>query len=270
MGLHNSVALSTFQRPEELQHTLNTLLSTKIPSLHEIVVVWNNLDEAPPENFTSKHGVHVRYRVPSRDSLNEKLRPDMAYQTQAILLSDDDVYYQHSDLEYVFQVWREFGRDRLVGALARCASVNLQGDWEYNFCSPTEGDSGAYSMVLTNLAFVHAGFLEYYYSDTAEATEIRECVDTEFNCEDIALNVLASKLTRKGPLLVRGSKQWVNLSPPNGLSRLPGHLVTRSRCLNKFANVVGCMPLVDAIGRIERGYRHNTWYKSLWDTIGIY
>ena len=235
-----------------------------------MVVVWNNLDQAPPLNFTSPHRVPVRYRVPPRDSLNEKLWPDPAYETKAILLSDDDVYYRPSDLEYVFRIWREFGQDRLVGALARCASVNGRGEWVYHFCSPAEGKNGAYSMILTNLAFAHIGFLDYYFSAAPEATQVRECVDVEFNCEDIALNVLASMLSHKGPLLVRGSKQWVNLSPPKGISTKPGHLATRSRCLNSFAVAVGCMPLVDEMGRMERGYKHNVWYKSLWDTVGIY
>ena len=123
--------MQTYQRPIELNDTLRVLLSEDIPSLFEIVIVWNNLEEQPPDNFVSEHGVPVRFRASLRNSLNEKLWPDPEYRTKAILLSDDDVYYHPSDLEFVFQSWRKFGQNRLTGALARCSSVSPRGGWEY-------------------------------------------------------------------------------------------------------------------------------------------
>lgn len=242
-------------------------MATKIPSLLEIAIVWNNPDEQPPQNFTSEHGVAVRYRTPPRDSLNEKLWPDPEYRTKAILLSDDDVYYRPSDLEYAFQMWRQFGQNRVTGALARCASVDQHGEWRYHFCSRSDDDDGAYALVLTNLAFAHMALLESYFSAAPAMAKVRQYVDEQFNCEDIALNFVASLLTRSGPLLVRGSDQYVNLHPSQGISRKPGHLEARSKCLNYFADALGCMPLVDETGRIERGYKHNVWYKSAWDYL---
>jgi hypothetical protein len=256
--------MSTFHRPKELAYTLQTLLTSKIPSLLEIVVVWNNFNEASPDNFTSEHGVAVRYRTPPRNSLNEKLWPDQDYRTKAILLSDDDVYYRPLDLEFAFQMWREYGQNKITGALARCASAGRNGEWSYNFCSPRED---VYALVLTNLAFTHIAFLDYYFSDAPSVIKVRQYVDSVFNCEDIALNFVASSLTHSGPLLVRGWDQYVNLHPPHGISRKPGHKEVRSKCLNDFAEAFSCMPLVNSTGRLERGFKHNAWYKSLLDLI---
>lgn len=258
--------MSTFHRPKELHRTLTTLLSTNIPSLLEIVVIWNNFDEKEPDGFVSEHGVTVRYRKPTRDSLNEKLWPDPTYRTKAILLTDDDVFYRPEDLEFVFQMWRKFGQDRMTGALARCVSALPSGEWDYNFCSQREHED-VYSIVLTNLAFTHIALLDYYFSDDPAVTKIRKYVDDAFNCEDIGLNFVASMLTGSGPLLVRGRHQYVNLDPSGGISRKPGHMEARSKCLNVFAEAFQCMPLVNETGRIEHGVKHNVWYKSLWDVI---
>jgi len=251
-GVNDRIAMLTYKRPKELNATLTVLLTPKIPSLHEIVVVWNNLGETPPENFVSEHGVTVRYRPSPRNSLNEKLWPDPEYRTKAILLSDDDVYYQPSDLEFVFQTWRKFGQNRLTGALARCASLAKNGEWKYGFCSKKE-EEDVYSMIITNLAFAHISFLDYYSSDDPSMTTIRKYVDDKLNCEDIALNYVASMLTCSGPLLVRGRQPYFNYEPAQGISRKPGHLEARSKCLNDFTEIFGFMPLVNETGHIERG-----------------
>lgn len=264
--------MSTFHRPRELQRTLDVLLATKIPSLLEIVIIWNNLDIPPPVAFISTHGVAVRYRTPPRDSLNAKFWNDPSYRTRAVLLSDDDVFYRPRDLEFVFSMWRRFGRaQRITGALARCARVSPAGAWQYTFCS-----AGApYALVLTNLAFVDVELLDAYHSPFAPVKNMRAYVDEHFNCEDIALNFVAAArggggvdaAEAGGPLLVRGAEQYVNLDPSGGISRQTGHMLARSACLNRFAEAFGCMPLVDEVARIEYGVKHNVWYKSIADRL---
>lgn len=236
----------------ELNATLHQAISSnELPSLYEVVVVWNNLEEVPPPDFTSEYGVKVRYRRSPVNSLNEKFKPDPDYKTQAILLSDDDVYYHPSDLEFAFQTWRKFGRDRLVGGLARCAWVDEQGDWRYNAC---DSNLDVYSMIITNLAFSHIKFLDYYTSaNDSITTAIRQQVDENFNCEDIGMNYIATTLTRNPPLLVRGHEDYFNFVPKDGISERPGHARMRNRCLNDFAALFGCMPLINETARIERG-----------------
>ncbi|KAF7556007.1 hypothetical protein G7Z17_g1759 [Cylindrodendrum hubeiense] len=247
-----TVALQTYRRPKELNKTLHALLDEKIPSLLEIVIIWNDLEANPPANFTSPLGTPVRYRASTRNSLNEKLLPDSTFRTQAIMLSDDDVYYHPRDLEFVFQSWRKFGRNKLTGALARCPKLDANGNWKYTLCSSRD-ESSSYSMILTNLAMSHISFLDYYSSDEPMMKKIRDYVDEKFNCEDIAMNFVHSYLTGEGPLLIQGWKRYVNFTPAKGISMKKGHLQARSKCLNDFVDTFNSMPLVDEIGYLQRG-----------------
>ncbi|KAK2685446.1 hypothetical protein QWA68_016009 [Fusarium oxysporum] len=141
----DSIAMLTYRRPKELNHTLIVLLEENIPSLYEIIVIWGDLEAELPMNFVSKYKVPVRFRMALKDSLNEKLRPDPDFKTQAILLADDDVYYRPRDVEFVFQTWISSHRR------PRCSDIDAEGNYNYNFCSRKERDD--YSMILTNLCF---------------------------------------------------------------------------------------------------------------------
>jgi hypothetical protein len=97
-------------------------------------------------------------------------------------------------------------------------------------------------------------FLDYYSSADPIVTKIRGYVDQHFNCEDIAMNYVHSRLTGEGPLLVHGNKAWFSGEPKEGISRKKGHMERRSQCLNDFAELFGCMPLVNETVRMERGH----------------
>ncbi|KAK2672762.1 Glycosyl transferase 64 domain [Fusarium oxysporum f. sp. vasinfectum] len=213
----DSIAMLTYRRPKELNHTLIVLLEENIPSLYEIIVIWGDLEAELPMNFVSKYKVPVRFRMALKDSLNEKLRPDPDFKTQAILLADDDVYYQ--------------------------------GNYNYNFCSRKERDD--YSMILTNLCFSHISFMGYYWSNDSTMAKIRDYVDGVFNCKDIALNYVQRLLTGQGPLQLNGRERYVNPNPAKGISTKPGHLEARSKCLNEFVKMFRCMPLVDETAHIQ-------------------
>ncbi|OAQ64947.1 exostoses (multiple)-like 3 [Pochonia chlamydosporia 170] len=247
-----TIAMQTYRRPKELNDTLHALLAEKIPSLQEVVVVWNDLENAPPPNYKSKYGVPVRYRHSKENSLNQKLLPDPAYETQAIFLSDDDIYFKPRDLEFVFQSWRKFGRRRMTGGFTRCAVREANGKWKYSFCSKDEGHNN-YNMILSGLAFAHISFLDYYSSQDEIPKKIRAYVDEHFNCEDIAMNFLTSLLTGEGPLLVKGKDPYVSFVPTNGISTKPGHIEARSKCINDYNDMFKCMPLIDETAHIEPG-----------------
>ncbi|KAH8798631.1 exostosin 2 [Xylogone sp. PMI_703] len=237
--------ISTYKRPKELESTLQVLLEEEISSLFEIVVIWNNVEEAAPGDYVSKDRVLVKYRVSPRNSLNEKLRldPDMPYHTRGILLSDDDVYYKPLDLEFVFQTWRKFGRRRLTGALSRCSTLDTKtGGYNYDFCEKQK----QYSMILTNLAFIDIAFMDYYSGDMdPRMTTLRTYVDNAFNCEDIVMNFVTPALTCEGPLLVKGKDHYVNYEPSGGISRRLGHLEDWSKCVNDFIQIFDGMPLIN-------------------------
>ncbi|KID96229.1 exostoses (multiple)-like 3, partial [Metarhizium majus ARSEF 297] len=247
-----TIAMQTYRRPKELNDTLHALLSEKIPSLTEVVVVWNDVENAPPPNYQSKHGVPVRYRHSKENSLNQKLWPDPAYKTQAIFLSDDDIYYKPKDLEFVFQTWRKFGRHRMTGGFTRCADRDADGGWKYTGCSTEEGQN-YYNMILSGLAFTHISFMDYYSSQDEVPKKIRAYVDEHFNCEDIALNFITSLLSGEGPLLVKGKEPYVSFVPKNGISTKPGHGEARTKCVNDYYDMFKCMPLINETARIELG-----------------
>ncbi|KAI6764972.1 hypothetical protein HG531_012071 [Fusarium graminearum] len=223
-----TIAIQTYKRPTQLKKTIQHLVENKVPSLYEIVVVWNEINVEPPSDFMSEHGVLVRYRRSEKNSLNQKFLPDPDYRTQGILLSDDDWNYNTTgDLEYAFQQWRRAGMHRLTGAFARCWTLNEVTETPiYSFnCKGQD----TYSMILTGMAFTHISYLEYYHSEDEIMTSVREFVDESFNCEDIALNFVASMLTCEGPLLVLGKDKLDNQHASSGISSKPGHILRRRK-----------------------------------------
>ncbi|KAF5676099.1 exostoses 3 [Fusarium heterosporum] len=231
-----TIAIQTYKRPRQLKKTLAHLTEHKVPSLHEIVVVWNEIDAQPPADFETKHGVLVRYRKSKMNSLNQKFLPDPAYRTQGILLSDDDWNYNTTgDLEYVFQQWRKAGMHRLTGAFARCWQDNdVTGTPMYN--SNCKGQDG-YSMILSGLAFTHISYLEYYHSEDDIMTGVRELVDAAFNCEDIALNFLVKDVN---PPHHPDPDQVENIILPRTFTI---HRYDESETKFKLRGNAGCSPL---------------------------
>lgn len=244
-----------YKRPEYLQKVLDHLSKGETPSLLEIVVVWGDITTTPPGDYVSEQGITVRYRMATKDSLNEKLLPDPTYSTQAVLLSDDDIYYEPEDLEFVFQSWRAYGKMRMTGSYARCAIKDWRGAWKYTFCSQklSPKKKMPYNLVLSNLAFTHIAVLDYYSSSDPTMTKVREYVDDNLNCEDIAMNHVTSIVTGHGPLLVEGREKISNLNPPKGISTRAGHMTARTKCVNDFTQFFGCMPLVNESVRIAYG-----------------
>jgi hypothetical protein len=200
----------------------------------------------------TEHGVLVRYRRSEKNSLNQKFLPDPRYRTQGILLSDDDWNYKApGDLEYIFQQWRRAGMNRLTGAFGRCYGRNKVTDTPVYRVHCDHLNS--YSMVLTGLAFTHISFLEYYHSEDEIMASVRELVDEEFNCEDIALNFVQSMLTCEGPLLVFGKNNLDHQAAKKGISTTPGHIQKRNKCMRKFQEMFGYMPLREVEGYLRRG-----------------
>ncbi|GAB5029827.1 n-acetylglucosaminyltransferase-like protein [Nannochloropsis oceanica] len=104
---------------------------------------------------------------------------------------------------------------------------------------------GEYSLVLTKAAFLHRSFLTAY-TELMPGT-IRAYVDENRNCEDIAMQFLATNMTGKPPIFVRG--RLTDLGVFKGISTKSwtqlGHMKSRGQCLNDFVDLYGGrMPLV--------------------------
>ena len=121
--------------------------------------------------------------------------------------------------------------------------------WKYSFCPR---DPGKYWLVLSNLAFVHISFLDYFLSNDPIMVKFRDKTDEVFNCDDLAINYVVSMLTCNGPLRVVGREPYVSYLPKIGTSTSPKHKEIRHGCLNYFNDLFGYMPLVRQTGRIEQ------------------
>jgi len=75
---------------------------------------------------------------------------------------------------------------------------------------------------------------------------IKAWVDDHMNCEDIAFNFLVANATGKPPIKVTPRQKFRCPECSNGVilsADLGGHMVERSECISKFAQIYGMMPL---------------------------
>lgn len=209
----------------------------QLPYLHSILVVWN-YPEAPPLDLRwPKLHVPIHVVQGNKNSLNNRFLPFELIKTEAILTLDDDVQLRHDEIIFAFRVWRE-NRDRIVGFPARAHFWSpSEKQWVYNSDYTCE-----ISMILTGAAFIHK---YYFYAYTWEMShKIRDHVDVEMNCEDIAMNFLVSHITRKPPLKVTTHWSFICHGCDTTLYSRPSHKTSRSICINKFSEIYGYNPLI--------------------------
>ena len=74
---------------------------------------------------------------------------------------------------------------------------------------------------------------------------IKDWVDEHMNCEDIAMNFIATNYTGKAPIKVTPRKKFKCSECLTGgsLSLDESHMVERSTCMNYFMNIYGMLPL---------------------------
>uniref|UniRef100_A0A5K3G201 Glyco_transf_64 domain-containing protein n=1 Tax=Mesocestoides corti TaxID=53468 RepID=A0A5K3G201_MESCO len=188
-----TIVVLTYDRESVLTVILEGFMN--LPYLHSVVVVWNN--PQPPSSNLLWPELHVPIYVvrTNKNSLNNRFLPFDIIKTEALLMLDDDVTLRHDEIILAFRIWRE-NRDRIVGFPARGHFwSSASQSWYYNSAHACE-----YSMVLTGAAFIHRYYLHAY--TTEMPTEIRQRVDEELNCEDVAMNFLVSHITRKPPIKV--------------------------------------------------------------------
>jgi hypothetical protein len=150
-----------------------------------------------------------------------------------------------SDLELAYEVWRSSPRS-LVGFMPRVHLRRENGLLEYR-CWWNVWWHGVYSIILTKAAFLHHDFLGQYTNNMP--IEIRNLVDNERNCEDIAMQFLIANTTKLPPIYVKGDLD--DLGVLNGISTQKnvvsaGHMSKRSQCLNDLTKLYGHNPLVSS------------------------
>merc|ERR1719394_8036 len=229
----------TYNRVESLFQVIRTL--GEVESLARIVVVWNHQTVPPPpvEDWP-KVTKPLKVIQTGANLLSNRFKPYEEIQTEAVLSLDDDITMLTKDeLEFGYQVWRQFP-DRIVGFPSRThfwqnatSSYRYESEW-----------TNELSLVLTGVAFYHS-YWHYLYTaaPSKEQLQIRDWVDQHMNCEDIAFNLMVSNATGKPPIKVGPRKKFKCSTPScenvGMLSSAAGHLEERSRCLDLFLKLYG-------------------------------
>ncbi|CAD5119025.1 DgyrCDS7675 [Dimorphilus gyrociliatus] len=212
------------------------------PSLSKVLVIWNNQKKQPPPTSNWPNiNVPLRILQTPRNSLHNRFYPYAEIETEAILSLDDDILMLTIDeLEFAYQVWREFP-DRLVGFPSRLHLWNNKTDsWKYE----SEWTSSI-SMVLTGASFYHKYYSFAYTKYLPQ--KLKLWIDENMNCEDIAMNFIIANLTGKAPLKVGPRKKFkcstASCINSDMLSADLAHMVERSECITQFVHAFGRMPL---------------------------
>lgn len=233
-----TAVILTYDRLESLFEVIHQV--AKVPSLAKILVVWNNQEKAPPQmSAWPVTGKPMKVVQTPHNRLSNRFFPYDEIETECILALDDDIVMLTADeLEFGYEVWREFP-DRLVGFPSRVHLLeNGTGKWRY------ESEwTNAISMVLTGAAFYHKYF-SYLYTYSMPGN-IKSWVDDHMNCEDIAMNFLVANVTGKAPIKVTPRKKFKCPECVNTemLSADITHMVERSECINQFTSLYESMPL---------------------------
>ena len=154
-----TAVILTYDRLESLIEVIAQVLTA--PSLVKILIIWNHQQKKPPEKTDFLRMISSQTHKPLRVSidivltienrLSNRFYPFKEIETECVLSIDDDITMLNGDeLEFGFQIWREFP-DRIVGFPSRVHRYdNLTHRWKYDSEWTNE-----MSLILTGAAFYH-------------------------------------------------------------------------------------------------------------------
>ncbi|CAM9291604.1 unnamed protein product [Choristocarpus tenellus] len=276
-----TVALNTFQRPEYLKLAIEHYATCD--GVDSVRVVWS--EQTPPPDPRSaphlfNHRRPVLFHTHGNTSLNNRFYPLPDLKTEAVFVVDDDVDVPCPHLCAAYQTW-ERHRDALVGFYPR-SHVHYtgegvhkdSGDWEYLYFWRVLFKRN-YSMVLTKAAFLHAKYLNLYsgvddvngggngdfdvvrFNVGMAMQEARAYVDSNRNCEDIAMQMVVTAasglppVTTFAPLHDHGLLSGISTGEGSGKWWRAPHAVKRSKCLADL-NEIFCKYAVAGLRPLPR------------------
>jgi hypothetical protein len=266
-----TVMINTFRRPPQVVDDAIEYYA-QCDVVRYIYVVWSEEND-PPQRLTSKY---KRWNVPEvgfqkqkSSSLNNRFRPleDVPH-SEGIFSVDDDMRVPCSDLDTAYDVWQG-SRDSLVGFMPRVHLRKANGLLEYR-CWWRVWWHGVYSIILTKAAIFNHKFLEMYTTTMPQG--IRDMVDKEKNCEDIAMQFLIANMTGLPPVYVKGHLSdlgvFSGISTEKSIAQA-SHMDARSMCLNDLEmEYGGSNPLIPS--RIIVDNANNWWVNapsSWWEFV---
>jgi len=208
---------------------------------HKVIVSWGNTNSAPPRMLLSavqRHKVRekVFIRREKTDDLNLRFTPPdgESQEIKCIFIADDDILVSELDVLLAYHTWKDH-TDQIVGAFPRAHAYG-----ENNQLSYVSNPEHQYSMVLTKFMVTSVDFLHHYHSGMMSGT--RNYVRQQRNCEDIAFNMMVSKLTNLPPVYVRITEK-LDFGGKAGLFTRSNHVQQRHDCVAWISNQFGECPL---------------------------
>ena len=197
-------------------------------------------------------------------SLNERFRIPTDSRSTCIVIADDDILANVDDLSLLHQVWL-YNRRSLVGPFSRKISVSTNGNIDILY----EDSSNQYNLILTKLLFVHKMYMKSYHSK--KFRDIRAVVDEFHNCEDIAINIVAS--------LLNGYPIHVDIQPldlgdsrndnadlfnlrRNGIGLRPYHWAKRHECFQHMFRLYRHLPRLQTVSIIKFAGEHSLCHQG--------
>ncbi|EDL12390.1 exostosin-like 2 isoform a [Mus musculus] len=242
-----TLIMQTYNRTDLLLRLLNHYQA--VPSLHKVIVVWNNVGEKGPEelwNSLGPHPIPVIFKPQTANKMRNRLQVFPEVETNAVLMVDDDTLISAQDLVFAFSIWQQFP-DQIIGFVPRKHVSTSSGIYSYGgfeLQTPGPGNGDQYSMVLIGASFFNSKYLELFQKQPAA---VHALIDETQNCDDIAMNFLVTRHTGKPSGIFVKPINMVNLEKEtNGYSGMwhrAEHFLQRSYCINKLVNIYDGMPL---------------------------
>ncbi|EME31801.1 alpha-1,4-N-acetylglucosaminyltransferase EXTL3 isoform 2 [Galdieria sulphuraria] len=229
-----SVVISTYNRQKLLERLITHY--SRCRKVHKIYVVWHSPNIEAPYDFRVG-SVPVVFLSQKYDSLNNRFNPIPGLKTQvSVLICDDDVYVEPDDIDFTFEVWKSHPNS-LVGAFPRFHRRTTSNEWEYLVAEPMKKfrTFRRYSIMLTKFIFMKSDFLFWYSCILPE--RFHKYIDEHMNCEDIAMQMMITGMTRTPPLAVVGKaipEDYGTDKSTGGISTKSGHKEARNKCLTYF------------------------------------
>jgi alpha-1,4-N-acetylglucosaminyltransferase EXTL3 len=253
-----TIIIMTYKREKLLSLELERYL--KLPYLHKIIVIWNDLEVKPTNALLFKYKKSIEnnrlvFIQSAKNSLNNRWLPYRQIETDAIFLVDDDAAMGNDQISFGFRAWRE-NRDRIVGFPSRYHS------WDINQQKTTYNTrpSCEYSIILTNAFFYHR-FYHFLYTHVMDY-RLRNMIEKLRNCEDLAFNYMVAALTRQPPIKITAKSLFKceickNFSEYTGLSSNGTHYLLRADCLNEINLIYGFNSLLYSQTRLDTPLYHS-------------
>ncbi len=263
-----TVLINTYERHDKMETSV--AYYSKCPLVQQIGIVWSERGE-PPEALARKYAKSrspvINFERHPTGSLNNRFKPLQNAHSDAIFSVDDDMQVPCDELALAYQVWKGSQRS-MVGYMPRMHIRGSDGQYIYR-CWWRVWWHGSYSIILTKASFLHHDFLDAYTNHMPQS--IRDLVDKNRNCEDIAMQFLMANMTKLPPIYVKGhlgDSGVLGGISTNSNVVTASHMDARSQCLNDLVHIYGYNPLVSSnfvVDSASNGWTNapSTWWEFI-------